>query len=248
MDMTVLKRTLFGSALAAGLMIGFDAAAAERAAPAHFHSVRLNVTNIETTVAYYKKFFGATEVTYRNRSKGLFTERSFLLMDLVEKAPPSNDGTSLWHIGWSGVDGKSEFEWRTAEGINVQNPLERPVLPGLDNKAEVMYFWGPDREVVEISTVNRNHRFEHVHLLATDINATTEWFENYLGLKPVHERAVDFFGVRLNIVKVDNVDIVIFARPTPDKDNQFAARELWPDRGVSARPRAASSTTSRSRT
>ena len=39
-----------------------------------------------------------------------------------------------------------------------------------------MYFWGPDREVVEVYTGSRNHRFEHVHLLATDVNATVQWF------------------------------------------------------------------------
>lgn len=225
------KTFLLGSFVAASLMMGSDAAAGERPDAAHFHSVRLNVTDVDKTVEYYKKFFGATEILYRDKSKGLFTERSFLLMDVVKDAPKPNDGTSLWHIGWSGVDGASEFQWRTADGIEVQSPLTRPVLPGLDNKADVMYFWGPDKEIVEVSTVNRNHRFEHVHLLATDVNATTAWFESHLGLKPQHESAVEFYGVLLNVVRVDNVDIVIFARPTPDNGNQFAAKELWPEDG-----------------
>ncbi|MBB3236840.1 VOC family protein [Phyllobacterium endophyticum] len=50
-------------------------------------------------------------------------------------------------------------------------------------------------------------------------------------MKPQHERAVEFFGVLLNVVRVDNVDIVIFARPTPDNGNQFAGKELWPEDG-----------------
>lgn len=228
----MLRRSfVFGPVLAAPFLAISSVSAEQQETAAHFHHVRLNVIDETKTIAFYKTYFGATEVNYRNKSRALFTERSFLLLDVVSNPPPSNGGTSLWHIGWSGVDGASEFEWRAADGIDVQTPVMRPVLPGLDNKAEVMYFWGPDKELVEISTVNRNHRFEHVHLLASEINVATVWFESHLGLKPVHAQAIDFFGVMLNVVRVDNVDIVIFARPTPDRDNQFAAKELWPAAG-----------------
>lgn len=222
------RSNLAGLTCVAVLLAGAGASAAE---PANFHHVHLNVTDAHKTVAFYKRFFGATELLYRDRSRALFTERSFLLMDVVAQPPPTNEGSSLWHIGWSGVDGGSEFRWRAAEGIAVQTPVTRPILPGSDNKAEVMYFWGPDRELIEVSTVNRNHRFEHVHLLVSDIEAATAWFKTHLGLEALHARAIDFHGVLLNIVRVDNVDIVLFARPTPDRDNQFAAEELWPADG-----------------
>jgi catechol 2,3-dioxygenase-like lactoylglutathione lyase family enzyme len=38
-------------------------------------------------------------------------------------------------------------------------------------------------------------------------------------------------GVLLNTLHVDNVNIVVFARPIPDVGNQFAAKELWPAGG-----------------
>jgi|GEM_PF-2704960 hypothetical protein len=30
-------------------------------------------------------------------------------MNLVDTLPPTHLGSSLWHIGWSGVDGQSEL-------------------------------------------------------------------------------------------------------------------------------------------
>lgn len=229
--MKCFKSTLFAIALTVASAATSETKSAERDMTAHFHHVRLNVTDIEATSKFYEKFFGATRTSYRGNATSLFTERSFLLLNLVKDPPQTNDGTSLWHIGWSGVDGPSEFKWRTDDGIHVHTPLTKPVLPGIDNKAEVMYFWGPDKEIVEVSTVNRNHRFEHVHLLVSDINAATDWFKTHLGLAPQHERAILFYGVMLNVISVDNVDIVLFARPTPDRYNQFAARKLWPSDG-----------------
>jgi catechol 2,3-dioxygenase-like lactoylglutathione lyase family enzyme len=182
-------------------------------------------------MSFYEKFFGAIRVNYRRKTQELFTERSFILMDQVTSAPRTNDGTALWHIGCAGVDGGSEFAWRVSEGIDVHTPLTRPVLPGIDNKVDVMYFNGPDKELVEVSTAGRHHRFDHVHLLASDVNATTDWFNRHLGLTANNPEAVDFFGIMMNSIQVDNVNIVIFGRTVPDRDNQFAAKELWPKEG-----------------
>lgn len=198
---------------------------------ARFHHVHLNVTDPRRTIDFYKKFFGASEVVYRGKSDALLTEKSFILMHTVSNAPASNEGTSLWHIGWGGVDGDAEFGWRVAEGIRVQTPLTRPVLPGIDPKAAYMYFWGPDEELVEVSTASRNHRFDHVHLLASDAKATTAWFTQHLGLAAAFAEPVDFHGVMMNIVRSDNISIVIFSRPTPDRDNPFAAKAQWPAGG-----------------
>lgn len=199
---------------------------------AHFHHVRLNAVDPPKTFAFYEKFFGAVKVPYRgSTTDALFTERSYLLADRVATTPASNDGTSLWHIGWSGVDGAAEFRWRVEDGIRVDTPLSKPILPGIENRAEVMYFRGPDGELIEVSTVNRNHRFEHVHLLSSDVAASTKWFQTNLGLAPDRETATDFFGVVMNGIHVDNVHIVLFGRPTPDHGNPFAAKDLWPADG-----------------
>jgi catechol 2,3-dioxygenase-like lactoylglutathione lyase family enzyme len=177
----------------------------------HFHHVHLNVADPTATIAFYKKFFGANGVRYRGLSDGLFTEKSFILLTKVAKAPPIGLGTSLWHIGWAGVDGPSEFAWRTNEGIGVQTP----VTPFGSNY--YMYFWGPDREVVEIWTASKNHRFEHVHLLASNLKSTLSWFQENLGITPFLQAAEDVSGVATNYLRLDNVSISVMERPATGK-------------------------------
>jgi catechol 2,3-dioxygenase-like lactoylglutathione lyase family enzyme len=176
--------------------------------PAHFHHVHLNVVDPDSTLAFYEHFFGANRIRYRDRADALFTERSFILLEKVDEPPRDNFGTSLWHIGWAGVDGNSEFEWRVAQGIGVQTPIT-PL-----GSEFYMYFWGPDRELVEVYTGSRNHRFEHVHLLPTDIDATLAWFRDHLGLEPMD--TTRFFSrstMRLNTIRVDNVNLIMFEVP-----------------------------------
>ena len=200
---------------------------------AHFHHVHLNVTSPENTLAFYEKFFGANRISYRDRSKALFTERSFILLDSVKVKPSTNLGSSLWHMGWAGVDGYSEFQWRVKEGIEVQTPLTKlipdPSRP--QDTTHYMYFWGPDRELIEIYTGSRNHRFEHIHLLATNIETTSSWFKEHLGLTPYFEKAIIFYGMLLNIIRVDNVNIIIFAKPSPDVQIAALPNEVWPKEG-----------------
>ncbi len=189
------------------------------ASRAHFHHVHLNVTDPKATIAFYKKFFGASDVSYRGLSDGLFTEKSFILLTQVQTAPPTNMGTSLWHIGWAGVEGESEFAWRTREGIGVQTPAT-PF-----GRNFYMYFWGPNREVIEIWTASKNHRFEHVHLLATHLGATLSWFQEHLGLAPLLPAAQQVTGVATNYIRVDNVSISVMERPA----NGQPRPSWWPD-------------------
>jgi len=173
--------------------------------PASFHHVRLNVTDPQATIEFYEKFFGALPIHYADRSPGLFTERSFLLLDQVDTPPPTNLGTTIWHIGWAGVVGSTEYEWRTREGIGVQTPITP-----LGRENHYMYFWGPDREVVEVWTGSRNHRFEHVHLIANDVHQTITWFQDHLGLQPT---APSEPGVAGRVIRVDNVNVIVWVNP-----------------------------------
>ena len=181
---------------------------AQRPTPeVHFHHVHLNVTDPRATIAFYQKFFGATEVRYRGLSDGLFTEKSFILLTRVAASPVTNLGTTLWHIGWAGVDGQSEFTWRTNEGIRVQTPITAL------GRNHYMYFFGPDSEVIEVYTGNKNHRFEHVHLLASSLSATLGWFQEHLGLAARMSADSKLLGVPINLLRIDNVYLYIMERP-----------------------------------
>lgn len=170
-------------------------AAAARVETASFHHIHLNVTDPDSTRAFYQRFFGAYPVQYRNRSPALFTERSFILMDRVPEQPPSNVGSALYHVGWSGIVGPTEFEWRVQDGIDV----ETPATPLGSN--HYMYFWGPDRELLEVYTGNRNHRFEHLHFVVSDQEETSEWFQRHLGIPQL--------GAAGTALGVDNINLII---------------------------------------
>lgn len=203
---------------------------------AHFHHVHLNVTHVDSTLAFYEKFFGANSILYRDRSKALFTEKSFILLDSVTKKPQTNVGSSLWHIGWAGVDGNSEFRWRVDEGIRVQTPLTSLIAnPSKPNDTTYyMYFWGPDHELIEVYTGSQNHRFEHVHLLASNIETSTNWFKENLGLTPTFKHAMNWHGLLINIIRVDNVNIILFAKLNPEKEVPWWPKEpLKPTDGTS---------------
>jgi len=180
-----------------------------------FHHVHLNVTDRDSSIAYYQKYFGATQVKYRDRVDALFTEKSFLLMNLVDTAPATHVGSSLWHIGWSGIEGQSEFDWRVKEGISVHTSI----TPLGDNFW--MYFLGPEQEIVEVYTGNKNHRFEHIHLLSTDVDKTMHWFKSNLGLIPVYEEAKQWQNNKLrwkwNLLTLDNINIIVFGKPIEEE-------------------------------
>ena len=187
----------------------------EKLSKVNFHHIHLNVTDRDRTIAYYQKYFGATQIKYRERVDALFTEKSFLLMNLVDTAPSTHLGSSLWHIGWSGVDGQSEFDWRVNEGIAVHTNI----TPLGDNFW--MYFLGPEKEVIEVYTGNKNHRFEHIHLLSTGVDKTMNWFKSHLGLIPVYQEAKHWQNNKLrwkwNLLTINNINIIVFGEPIQEE-------------------------------
>ena len=186
------------------------------AEPAHFHHVRLNVTDVDRSIEFYTRVFGATRVRFNGLADALFTERSFILFNQVASPAPSSLTSSLWHIGWGGVDVKNEFAWWRDHDVDIHTPLSP--LPGKDNY--YFYMHGPDRELIEINTMG-HHRFAHVHLFASDVNATCDWFATHLGLSPrrashVPKPAGDmssFASIWINTIQCDNVSIIVFGKP-----------------------------------
>lgn len=189
-----------------------DPASAESA---HFHHVHLNVTDPAATIKFYKDFLGAVEVKYRGAADVLFTERSFILLTEVDEPPPIKPACTLTHIGWAGVDGPNEYEWLKNSGVRFQTPVS-PL-----RSAHYMYFYGPDDEIIEIYTGEKSHRFNHFHLFCADVNETTQWYTDHLGLeararsvpRPTTATDSNLWGIWMNTIVVDNVNIVIFGRP-----------------------------------
>jgi len=179
-------------------------------ANASFHHIHFNVKNVEDTLSHYEKYYGATRLNYRNSNPALFSERSFFFLNELGKTPKTHEGSSLWHIGWSGVDGASEFNWRVKEGLEVHTPIN-PL-----KEDHWMYFFGPNKEVVEIFTGNKNHRFEHIHLLATDVDVTAQWFNENFGTHADYNKAQPWPNnlFKWNKLHIDNINIMINGKPS----------------------------------
>ncbi len=63
MKHTIAFAAVLSALILAGLVVGFANADVKPAVErAHFHHVRLNVTNPEETIKFYKKHLGAVEV------------------------------------------------------------------------------------------------------------------------------------------------------------------------------------------
>jgi len=202
--------------LAAVLVTANVADTENKAEPAHFHHVRLNVTDPDETIKFYTKKLGAVEVRYHNQAPGLFTERSFLLLNKVDEPPPYMPHSAISHIGWASVDGQSDYEWLKSQGVEFETDIGQ-----LGNNYG-MYFYGKDKELLELWTGGKNHRFDHVHLWATDVEEMVSWFRDHLGLegralpKPRSDDSESIASIWMGRIVCDNVGIVIFGRPEFD--------------------------------
>ncbi len=190
------------TAILLSFLLAFGAEAQERA---HFHHVGLNVIDVKASQTFYQEVLGATAVRFNGRQPALFTERSFILLSEVAEPAFPNLETTLWHIGWGGVDGPNEYEWWKNQGVEFYTPV-RPL-----GENHYMYFFGPDKELIEIYTGDKHHRFNHVHFLASDPQATAQWFQQALALPDI---AVRKGGLGATIT-IDNVQMIIF--PNTDR-------------------------------
>ena len=183
---------------------------------AHFHHVRLNVTDPAATIAFYTKNLGAVETQYFGRHPALFTERSFLLLNKVDSPPPFMPHSAVSHIGWASVNGQADYEWLKSQGVEFETPIGK-----LGNNYG-MYFFGPDKELLELWTGGKHHRFDHVHLWASNVDATVKWYQKHLGLtgragpKPTTPDREDIRAIWMGFMQCDNVGFAVFGRPEFD--------------------------------
>ncbi len=186
---------------------------------AHFHHVHLNSTDPRAGIDFYTTLLGATEVKYRGKADALFTERSFILITRVPAPPPRGRQSALDHIGWAGINGPVESAWLKAQGVEFETEATRL------GREHYIYFYGRERELIEIFTGGRNHRFDHVHLWASDVDRTSRWFIDHLGIagarttpRPTERPArpddrESIIGIWRTSLRVDNVRLSIFGKP-----------------------------------
>ncbi len=166
----MIFRHRFLPLILSAVMVCGGLAYAQEAERPHFHHAHINTMDAAKSIDYYQEMFGAVPVKFRGLSDAVLTDRSFILYTKVDKPAPSAMISGLYHLGWGGVDGPGDFEWRDKKGMKWQTPLSSL------GTNYYMYAYGPDDEVVEVWTGFQHHRFGHLHLFSDDVGIATKWY------------------------------------------------------------------------
>ncbi len=197
------------------LFSGF-AAWAQPTVPAHFHHVHLNSTNPTAAAEFYAKHFDCEKADYQGKP-AVWAQKSWLLFDRVDAAPPSDVLSAVWHIGWGAEDMPATYQKQLELGAKFQTPITDISDLAMSKGFYYAYVDGPDHVLIELNTA-RHHHFGHLHLFSDDPVAAGEWYiQNFgatTGRKPPYSREPRFYkGVQVGpsmSLLMDNVNIIIF--------------------------------------
>jgi len=158
---------------------------------AHFHHLHLNSIDPEAAIAFYTKHFASERAQFRGAAgngdtgvPAVWTQKSWLLFDKVEQAPPSDVVSSIYHMGWGNEDMKAEARRQLDMGAVLQTPLTDAVDifgAGVRDRNFFMYVESPEHALIEVQSA-MHHNFMHVHMLSDDPVAASEWYEKEFGL------------------------------------------------------------------
>src|SRR4051794_15438638 len=89
--------------------------------PPGFHHLHLNSTNPDTAIDYYTKQFPSTAKTSWSGFPALQSPTNVLLLfNKVDRAPPAQPQTAIWHFGWHVVDARKTLAaFRTRPDVKL---------------------------------------------------------------------------------------------------------------------------------
>lgn len=199
---------------------------------AHFHHVHLNTTDPTAAIEFYTSHFDCEKRDYHGQP-AVFVQKSWLLFNKVEKPPPSDVISSIWHIGWGAEDMKAAYQKQLDLGAKFQTPVTD--ISDLANSPGFYYAYvdGPDHALIELNTAPHHH-FGHLHLFSADPVAAGEFYIKNFGAttfrKPPYSRDSRFykgFQVAPSMsLMLDNVNIIIF----PMEHARQTFPEIWKGR------------------
>jgi catechol 2,3-dioxygenase-like lactoylglutathione lyase family enzyme len=195
---------------------------------AHFHHLHLNTTDPKAAIDFYTSKFDCEKAKFAGMLDAVWAQKSWLLFNKVEKAPPWELTSAIWHFGWGAEDMKATYEKQVAAGTKFFTPLTDISDIGGNTGATGLFYYAyvesPDKALIEINTA-RHHNFGHLHLFSADPVAAGEWYMKYLGAKrrstsppsrePRFYRNVQI-GPSMSLM-MDNVNIIIYPAEYPKK-------------------------------
>lgn len=203
-------------------------------AEAHFHHLHLNTLDPKGAIDFYTSKFDCEKAKFAGTLDAVWAQKSWMLFNKVEKAPPWELTSAIWHFGWGAEDMKATYEKQVAAGTKFFTPLTDISDIGGRTGATGLFYYAyvesPDKALIELNTAG-HHRFGHLHLFSADPVAAGEWYAKYFGAKRrgtgAPSRAPRFYrdyqiGPSMTL-DMDNVNIIIF----PVEYTKKAYPEHW---------------------
>jgi catechol 2,3-dioxygenase-like lactoylglutathione lyase family enzyme/predicted enzyme related to lactoylglutathione lyase len=195
---------------------------------AHFHHLHLNTLDPKGAIDFYTSKFDCEKAKFAGTLDAVWAQKSWLMFNKVDKAPPWELTSAIWHFGWGAEDMKATYEKHVAAGTKFFTPLTDISDIGGNTGATGLFYYAyiesPDKALIEINTAG-HHRFGHLHLFSADPVAAGEWYAKYFGAKRRGTRAPSreprFYrsyqiGPSMSLT-MDNVNIIIYPVEYPKK-------------------------------
>src|SRR5579883_2919295 len=96
------------------------------AAPeAHFHHLHLNATDPAAAIDFYTAKFDCEKAKFMDVQNAVWAQKSWLLFHKVDKAPPWEFTSTIWHFGWGAEDMKAEYKRQ----LDMKTKFQTPITP-----------------------------------------------------------------------------------------------------------------------
>lgn len=206
-------------ALLTALFVFALTAVAQTVPGAHFHHLHLNATDPVANIEFYTTKFDAEKAKFAGIADAVWAQKSWILMQKVAAAPPSEVVSTIWHFGWGAEDMKATYQKQLDSGTKFQTPLtDISDIGGGTNVQMGRFFYayvdGPDHALIELNTANHHH-FGHLHLLSEDPIAAGDWYVKHFGVANLRQgKAVRMYrDVQIgpsSSFMMDNVNVIIY--------------------------------------
>jgi predicted enzyme related to lactoylglutathione lyase len=184
---------------------------------AHFHHLHLNSTDPKAAIEFYTTKFDAEKARFKDLLDGVWAQKSWILINKVAAAPPSEVVSTVWHFGWGAEDMKATYQKQLDSGTKFATPITdiSDIGGGPPNTGRFFYAYvlGPDGALIELNTAGHHH-FGHLHLLSENPVAAGEWYAKHFGVKARTNPAVHMYkGVQIGpsaSFMMDDVSVIIY--------------------------------------
>jgi catechol 2,3-dioxygenase-like lactoylglutathione lyase family enzyme len=189
---------------------------AQTLSDAHFHHLHLNSTDPKAAIDFYTTKFDAEKALFAGVMDAVWTQKSWILVNKVAAAPPSEIVSTIWHFGWGAEDMKATYQKQSDSGTKFATPITDISDIGGGTKMGTFFYayvLGPDNALIELNTANHHH-FGHIHLLSENPVAAGEWYAKHFGVKPRSTaQARTYRDVQIApsaSFTMDNVSVIIY--------------------------------------